>query len=118
MLDISSQPERRFWLPVISVVVPAFNETAGLQRFHQRLAAALADQESWNVVYVDDGSTDGMLAVMQALQAADSRVGVGGMQLMFLGIISEYVGRVFNENKQRPLYLVERYVPSAVRAIP
>jgi cellulose synthase/poly-beta-1,6-N-acetylglucosamine synthase-like glycosyltransferase len=118
ILDISSQPERRFWLPVISVVVPAFNETAGLQRFHQRLAAALADQESWNVVYVDDGSTDGMLAVMQALQAADSRVGVGGMQLMFLGIISEYLGRVFNENKQRPLYLVERYVPSAVRAIP
>jgi polyisoprenyl-phosphate glycosyltransferase len=76
MLDISSQPERQFWHPVISVVVPAFNEAAGLQRFHQRLAAALADQESWDVVYVDDGSTDGTLAVMQALQAADSRVGV------------------------------------------
>ena len=32
--------------------------------------------------------------------------------LMTLGIMGEYLGRVFNETKGRPLYLVERYVPS------
>ena len=36
---------------------------------------------------------------------------LGGTQLMTLGIIGEYLGRVFNETKRRPLYLVERYVP-------
>ena len=37
---------------------------------------------------------------------------LGGTQLVTLGIMGEYLGRVFNETKRRPLYLVERYVPS------
>lgn len=34
---------------------------------------------------------------------------IGGIQLFFLGIIGEYLGRVFNESKFRPLYLVKAY---------
>ncbi len=35
---------------------------------------------------------------------------MGGMQLLSVGIIGEYIGRIYRETKQRPLYLVEETV--------
>lgn len=35
---------------------------------------------------------------------------LGGTQLIFMGILGEYVGRVFNESKKRPLYVIQDHV--------
>jgi glycosyltransferase involved in cell wall biosynthesis len=37
---------------------------------------------------------------------------LGGVQLFAIGVLGEYLGRVFNEAKGRPLYLVNRYLPA------
>lgn len=32
-----------------------------------------------------------------------------GVQIILIGIMGEYLGRIFNESKHRPLYLVNEY---------
>jgi polyisoprenyl-phosphate glycosyltransferase len=38
---------------------------------------------------------------------------IGGIQLMTLGVIGEYLGRTFDESKRRPLYFLEGYQPAS-----
>jgi glycosyltransferase involved in cell wall biosynthesis len=59
----------------LTVVVPACNEAAVLDAFHQRLASVLdALPLDSAVLYVDDGSTDGTWTVIERLLAHDTRV--------------------------------------------
>jgi glycosyltransferase involved in cell wall biosynthesis len=38
---------------------------------------------------------------------------IGGIQIMGIGILGEYIGRIYLETKQRPAYLVDEMVPKA-----
>lgn len=61
----------------LSVVVPVRNEAPNLLPLHGEIVAALEPEESpWEVVYVDDGSTDAGLRVLRRLAREDPRVRV------------------------------------------
>jgi len=58
----------------LSIVVPVYNEAAGLALLHQRLAALATTlgqrfRLGCEVVYVDDGSTDATLSIARGLKA-------------------------------------------------
>ena len=62
-------------VPVVSIVAPVFNEAAGIRTFVDAVASELeALAYSWEIVLVDDGSTDTTWKTLQALHAEDSRV--------------------------------------------
>jgi len=60
---------------VVSVVIPLFNEERSLEELCRRLTAILERAAAAHeLIFVDDGSTDGSLDVMRRLRAADRRV--------------------------------------------
>ncbi len=59
----------------VSVVVPVFNERPALEELAAEIDAALAGMD-YEIIFVDDGSTDGSGAVLDRLAAADPRVRV------------------------------------------
>lgn len=62
---------------LISVVVPAFNEEAVLEEFHKRTTAVLESTGlAWEIVYVNDGSTDKSLSTMEKLKSECPNVSI------------------------------------------
>jgi len=61
-------------MPRLAIVVPAYNEVTVLEAFHARLSRVLDELLlQCEVLYVDDGSTDGTWALIETLAARDAR---------------------------------------------
>jgi glycosyltransferase involved in cell wall biosynthesis len=61
--------------PLVSLVVPAHNEASTVPAFVEKTAKAFADMgRAWELVYVDDGSTDATAAAVEAVAAREPRV--------------------------------------------
>jgi polyisoprenyl-phosphate glycosyltransferase len=60
--------------PVFSIIAPIYNESQSLPELYRRIKDVLdAVNEAWELVLVDDGSTDGSTDIIRQLAAADKR---------------------------------------------
>ena len=60
----------------LTVIVPAYNEAAVLEVFHERLSRVLDELPlEGSVLYVDDGSADGTWDIIESLVRRDARAG-------------------------------------------
>lgn len=63
--------------PWVSVVVPVYNEAASLRELHGQIVAALEPTgRAFEMIFADDGSSDGSMDLLRELAAADPRVRV------------------------------------------
>jgi polyisoprenyl-phosphate glycosyltransferase len=62
--------------PLISVVVPVYNSTATLDELTTRLRTVLdpLTEDSWEIIYVNDGSPDGSWDLVERLSAGEDRI--------------------------------------------
>jgi len=71
----SDQDVCRKQSPLISVVVACFNEEAVVRETNRRLAAVLQGQDfTFEIIYVNDGSTDSTFDLLRQMQAEDERI--------------------------------------------
>jgi glycosyltransferase involved in cell wall biosynthesis len=75
--DDAALPARPTKGPYLSIIVPLFNEEATVAALYDEIDSALcAGGLEWEVVYVDDGSTDGSYRELVRLHAAKTNVRV------------------------------------------
>jgi glycosyltransferase involved in cell wall biosynthesis len=58
-----------------SIVIPVYDEHESLERLHEKVATVMNELgRGWEVIYVDDGSTDGSTQILRDLQGRDEHV--------------------------------------------
>lgn len=60
--------------PSLSIVVPGLNEAESLPQLASRIEQAIGDSENYELIFVDDGSTDNSWEVINQLHENDHRV--------------------------------------------
>ncbi len=62
--------------PELSVAVPVYNEQENIRGLYEEITRALEGKYNYEVIFVDDGSTDDSFSILEQIQGEDSRVRV------------------------------------------
>lgn len=109
----------------LSIVVPVyFNEQNLIPLYDdikEKVLSKLNTADDYEIVIVDDGSTDNSWEVMNRLAEQDSKIhcyrlsrnfgehaaNLCGLILLTLGVLGEYIWRTMDASRNRPVYIVE-----------
>ena len=72
-IDLKARTEAAPNIPLLSVIVPTFNERVNVTKLFEKLQSALTGID-WEVIFVDDNSPDGTSDVVRGLAGKDARV--------------------------------------------
>jgi glycosyltransferase involved in cell wall biosynthesis len=68
---------RRLAKPELSIVIPVYNEEANIELLYEKVLIAMAELgRSWEVVFIDDGSSDRSFEELESIAKQDERVKV------------------------------------------
>ena len=107
--------------PALSVVVPLYNESAGVANFHASLIQVVDDVSagSYEIIYCDDGSADNTGSVIKQLRAGDSQIKLISLSKNFgkenalAAGISQATGQaiiMLDGDGQHPVELIPKFV--------
>lgn len=86
----------------LSIVVPTFNESAGIEEFHKRLLLPnvfRVTEESYEVIYVNDGSGDDTLAILTEIAKKDDHTKIVTLSRNFGKEVATSAGIEFASGK-------------------
>ena len=55
----------------ITVIIPVYNEVESLKELHKELTAVLSGNDNYELLFVDDGSSDGSINILNELSNSD-----------------------------------------------
>ena len=58
----------------ISVVIPTFNEKESIRDLYLEICDAVSGNSNWEIIFVDDGSSDGSKGEIERIISKDSKV--------------------------------------------
>ena len=107
------------WLKLINLAIEGITSfTAAPLRFASVLGLIIASVAFVDALYIIYKTVRYGEPVAGYPSLMTAVLFLGGVQLTAIGILGEYLGRVFNETKRRPLYHVKDYRPATAASAP